>query len=64
MAEDACASVPDNTNKNCRNLSHIPEISFGDIENFIAPKCESSGAKEAQRGYKYFAEKVHLQCSW
>ena len=40
-----------------RDLSIVPAITFGFVENFIKTGSQSLGEKELSKGYKYFCER-------
>lgn len=46
-----------NSDLGSKDLSLVPEINFGFVENFAKAKSKSHGDKELSKGYKYFCEK-------
>ena len=42
---------------NTRDLSFVPEITFGFVEEIVRKCSKSGGSNELTKGYKYFSEK-------
>lgn len=54
MAE---AGTTKNTASSTRDLTIVPNITFGFVESFINDHSKSLGNQQLSKGYKYFSEK-------
>ncbi len=50
--DDGSPSIADSS-----DLTLLPDINFGFVEDFVKANSQSLGSKEILKGYKYFAER-------